>query len=315
MRPLPTRRAARTFALGLLCAATLATSLAAGCKPAAQDESARPTVVATTTMLGDMVAELAGDAFEVHTIMQPGADPHLYRPTPSDARAVAGSDLVVMSGLHLEGWAENLIENAGGERPLVVASEPVDVIAMEGFAGGVDPHFWFDVAQWRAATAHVASGMRPLVPEAERAAFDARVSAYLTQLDALDAFVRDAIAALPEDARVLVTSHDAFNYFGRAYAMRVVGVQGISTESEASQRDVANVVDLVRETGAPAVFAESSVNPALIQRIGRETGARVAGPLYSDSLGPADGPAATYDAMVRENVRLIVEALGSEPAP
>lgn len=313
MLPIPTHNVRLSLA-GLL-ATLCALACGFGCKPGAPSAEGPPTVVATTTMLGDMVTEIAGDAFEVHTIMQPGADPHLYRPTPSDARAVAASDLVVMSGLHLEGWAEDLIENAGGERPLIVAAEPVDVIEMEGFAGGVDPHFWFDVAQWRAATEHVAAGMRTHVPEDARADFDARVDAYLARLDTLDQFVRESIATLPEEARVLVTSHDAFNYFGRAYAMRVVGVQGISTESEASQRDVADVVDLVRETGAPAVFAESSVNPALIQRIGRETGARVAGPLYSDSLGPADGPAGTYEAMVRENVRLIVEALGASPAP
>lgn len=286
------------------------------CQRGRTTDDPRPLVVATTTMLGDMLRVLAGDDFETATIMRPGADPHLYRPTPQDARLVARSDLVVTSGLHLEGWSEDLVENADGERVIVVASDGVDVIRMEGFAGGVDPHFWFDVGSWIRAMDGVAEGLFGLTEDpdvAERVA--ERAAAYRAELEQLDGWVRASLATVPEPVRVLVTSHDAFNYFGRAYELEVVGIQGISTEAEASQRDVANIVTLVRQTGAPAVFAETSVNPTLIERVATETGAAVAGPLYSDSLGPADGRAGTYVGMIEENVRMITQALGGEYAP
>lgn len=309
-------RFARVRPVATACCLVLAAALGA-CKPSADPaDDARIRVVATTTMLGDTVAAIAGDDFETVTIMRPGADPHLYRPTPADASVVARSRLVFTNGLHLEGWAPDLVANAGGQRPLVAVAEQLDVIRMEGFAGGVDPHVWFDVTLWSEVSDRVASALAELSDDAgvrERVA--ARHAAYRARLEALDRWVRATLATIPPTSRVLVTSHDAFNYFGRAYELQVVGIQGISTESEASQRDVANTIELVRSTGAPAVFAETSVNPTLIERVASETGVVVAGPLYSDSLGPADGPAGTYVDMVVENVRMITEALGGRFEP
>jgi ABC-type Zn uptake system ZnuABC Zn-binding protein ZnuA len=288
------RIASRTGLLWLLLGVT-----AVSCRPSTSPspDRDRPTVVATTTMLADLAMTLAGDDFGVTCILGPGADPHLYQPRPADARTIAASDLVVVNGLHLEGWIDDLVRNAGGERPVVVASEGVDAIHMEGLAGGVDPHFWFDVSAWRIAVENVTAALTGLAGEEETAArIRDRRRAHLADLEAL-------------------TSHDAFNYFGRNYGIDVVGIQGLSTQQEASQRDVANVVELVRRRGAPAVFVETSVNPTLIERVAAETGVRVAGPLYSDSLGPPGGPAATYVGMVAENVRLIVEGLGGTYTP
>lgn len=285
-----------------------------GCKPApAADSSAKPVVVTTTTMLADVAATLGGADVEVRGIMKPGGDPHLYQPTPSDARMIAASALVITSGLHLEGWIDELVRNAGGTRPVVVASRGIEPLGMPGAPGGVDPHFWFDLSAWRVATGNVSDALVELVGAESEAAsrIAVRRAAYEEELDELDRWTRNRLASIPDQHRVLITSHDAFNYFGRAYDIDVVGIQGISTEQEASQRDVANVVDVVRERGAPAVFVETSVNPALIEQVARETGVKVAGPLYSDSIGPP-GPAGTFVGTVSENVRIITEALGGE---
>lgn len=275
----------------------------------------RPIVVTTTTMLQDLAQEIGGDTVRVHGIMKPGGDPHLYQPTPADARLIASSDIVVTSGLHLEGWIDDLVRNAGGERRVVVASRRVKPIRMADSPGGVDPHFWFDLDAWSLAADEVGEGLIEVVGgretnEAKRVV--RQLDAYKQQLGQLDDWTRSRLSSIPRGQRVLITSHDAFGYFGRAYEIDVVGIQGVSTEQEAAQRDVANVIDLVRERGAPAVFVETSVNPQLIEQVARETGVKVAGPLYSDSIGTPDSPAATFVGTVAENVRIITEALGGE---
>ena len=281
------------------------------------DDSGQKTVVASTTMLTDLAQQLAGDDAKVVGIMSPGGDPHLYQPTPRDAKAIASSDLVIRSGLKLEGWIDDLLENAGGERPIVTASEGVDAIKSEAQYGGIDPHFWFELQSWKVATENVSKALIDLVgpetPEAER--IRKRTKAYLERIERLDAWVKAQLETVPRNQRVLITSHDAFGYFGRAYDIDVVAIQGISTEQEASQRDVARIVELVRERQAPAVFVETSVNPALIEQVARETGADVAGPLYSDSIGKKGGPAETFVGTVAENVRMMTESLGGDYKP
>ncbi len=289
---------------------------------ACQSDGPRPrskvkSVVTSTTMLRDLAATLGGDYVRVESLVGVGADPHIFQPKPSSARAVAGSELVITNGLGLEGWIDDLIANAGGERPVVVASTGVEPIRMEGFKAGIDPHFWFDPTLWAVAATNVASGLDQLFTDSGAAQTEIakNLERYLNELESLNAWTRAQLATIPEDQRVLVTSHDAFNYFGRAFELEVVGIQGLSTESEASQRDIARVIDLVRERKVPAVFVESSVNPALIERVARETGATKRGPLYSDSLGDPQGPASTYTGMFKENVRIVVEGLGGALAP
>lgn len=290
--------------------------LLVGCKnpDAARDSTGKPVVVATTTMLADLAQQIGGEDVEVHGIMKPGGDPHLYQPTPQDARLIASSDLVVTSGLHLEGWIDDLVRNAGGERPVIVASARVKPIQMADSPGGVDPHFWFDLHAWNLAADEVGDGLVNLVGEHTESGkrLAGRLRAYKDQVSQLDEWTESRLSSIPKGQRVLITSHDAFNYFGRAYEIDVVGIQGISTETEAAQRDVANVIDLVRERSAPAVFVETSVNPQLIKQVARETGVKVAGPLYSDSIGPPDSAAGTFVGTVAENVRIVTEALGGK---
>ncbi|MEM1350447.1 MAG: zinc ABC transporter substrate-binding protein [Myxococcota bacterium] len=283
---------------------------AAAAEESSPDPGEVPRVVVTTTMIEDLARQIGGAEVEVQGIMRPGGDPHLHQATPSDAKMVAKSDLVLTNGLYLEGWLDDLVRNAGGERDVVEVSKGVDPITMEDSPGGVDPHMWFEVGNWKIAAQNVVAALEGVVPKDKHAGMRARHGAYVKKLDGLDAWVREQLATIPEGGRVLITSHDAFNYFERAYGLKVVGIQGASTEQEAGQRDVANTIELVKKHGVGAVFVETSVNPALIERVSKETGVKVAGPLYSDSLGGEDSEANTYVGMVTENVRMIVEGLG-----
>ncbi|MEO1482297.1 MAG: zinc ABC transporter substrate-binding protein [Myxococcota bacterium] len=287
--------------------------LTAGCESAGgdrpQDDTVR--VVTTTTMLRDLVLELGGERVTAQSLVGVGADPHVFQPKPSSARAVANSDLVITSGLGLEGWIDDLVRNAGGHRPVQVASAGVEPIRMEGFKAGVDPHFWFDPDLWAVAATNVAAALDARFSDdrAAQMSVGTNLKRYLRTLELLRGWAAERLGTIPESRRVMVTSHDAFNYLGRAFGLEVVGIQGLSTESEASQRDVATVVDLVRTRKVPAVFIESSVNPALIKKVAAETGIKVLGPLFSDSLGETKGPAGTYVGMFTENVRIVTEGL------
>ena len=277
----------------------------------------RPRVIATTTMLADAARQIGGDAIEVHSIMRPGGDPHLYQPTPSDAKSVYTSHLVLTSGLHLEGWLEELVKNAGGERPVKVASRSIEPIRMEGSPGGVDPHFWFDLGAWHTASGNVTDALLDLVgAESEQGrAIAQRGETYRARIKALDGWTKAQLDTVPKTQRVLITSHDAFNYLGRAYDIDVVGIQGVSTDQAASQRDVVNIIETVRSRHVPTIFIESSINPALIEQVASETGVKTAGPLYSDSLGLPGSGAETYEGMIVENITQIVSGLGGEVAP
>ncbi len=298
----------KTFAL-LLCAVLV---VSVGCDRAAGSDKEGLSVVASTTMLEDLVRQLVGDEIEVHGLVGIGADPHVYQPRPADARTIAQSDAVVMNGLLLEGWMEDLIRNAGGERPVIVGGEVIDEDNLIRVEGAVDPHIWFDVGMWRQVAEHVAQGLVELAGDDEGLAtrIKERHAEYDQVLADLDEWIHGQLRTIPDEQRVLITSHDAFNYFGQAYGIDVEGIQGISTEQEASQRDVITIIELVRERNAPAVFTESSVHPGLINQVARETGIETAGPLYSDSVGPADSGAHTYVGMVQANVEMITRALG-----
>lgn len=299
----------------LSAAAAAATALAlAACNPASQggqtgEAGAKIRAVATTTMIADLVRQVGGHRVEVKGIMAPGGDPHVYKPVPGDAEAIAKAQVVFVNGLKLEHWIEDLIHNAGGEdKPVVVVSEGMKARVSPFDAQVPDPHFWFDVARWRAAGANVEKGLAAIDPPGA-GVYAANAKLYDQQLQALDGWVRDRVKAVPAARRKLVTSHDAFAYFGEAYGFEVVPVQGISTDAEASTKDVARVVDLVRKTGVKTLFVETSVNPKLIEQVARETDTRVGGALYSDSTGPLESPGGTYVGMVRDNVSLLVEGL------
>lgn len=277
--------------------------------------------VATTTMAADLVRSVGGSDVEVTSLMGPGVDPHLYKPTRRDVTALQRADVIFYNGLHLEGRMTDLLEGmaARGRLALALADGiPKDrLIVPEAYEGAPDPHIWFDPKLWARTVPVVVKGLSKADP-AHAADFEARGQTVIGELDALDAWARSRIAELAPEQRVLVTSHDAYNYFGRAYEFQVIGVQGLSTVSEAGLADVVQIARFVRERGVKAVFFESSVSPRLIKRISQDSGAALGGELFSDAMGkPGDWETVggerydlgTYTGMVKHNVNQIVEAL------
>ncbi|MFM7335823.1 MAG: metal ABC transporter substrate-binding protein [Tabrizicola sp.] len=298
----------------LLLASAAALAFAA---PAFAQE--RLNVIATFSILGDIVANVGGDRVKVTTLVGPDGDAHVFQPAPADAQAVASAKVVFVNGLGFEGWMDRLIASAEYNGPVVVASEGVTPRTFDDDAHdagqeghdhehGTDPHAWQSVANAEIYTRNIAAGLAAADP-AGAATYEANSAAYLAELATLDAEVKAAIAALPEDRRTIVTSHDAFGYFGAAYGMIFKAPQGISTESEASAADVAALITQIREDKIPAVFMEDISDPRLLDQIAAETGAKIGGTLYSDALSPADGPAATYLTMMRHNIGEFTAAL------
>jgi manganese/zinc/iron transport system substrate-binding protein len=282
------------------------------------DLAGRPIrVVATTSMIADLAREIGGDRVVVEGLMGPGVDPHLYRPSEGDVARLAGADIVFFNGLHLEGrMAEVLesIEARGIVAEAVAESVPDSLrITSEQFVGSIDPHVWMDPQLWKHAAGAVAAGLRELDPGSANA-YTSRLAAFEVRLDSLDAWSRRQIASLSPDERVLVTAHDAFNYFGRAYGFDVRGLQGISTATEAGTADVQQLAAFVAERNIPAMFVESSVPPRAIEAVRAAVRARghdveIGGNLFSDALGDDASGAATYEGMIRHNVGTIVGGL------
>jgi zinc/manganese transport system substrate-binding protein len=306
------------LAIAALCALATAPALTA---PA----SAAPPVqvVASFSILGDMVARIGGDDVVVTTIVGPDGDAHVYEPTPADAQALGAADLLVTNGLNLEGFLPRLVEASGFHGMTVVASDGVtprhfgpddphdedEAAAADHDHGDVDPHAWQNLANGEVYARNIGAALAAIDP-AHAADYQARTDAYVAEMQALDAQVRTALQTIPEDRRLVVTTHDAFGYFGAAYGVSFIAPEGLSTESEASAGDVARIIDQIRQQGITAVFVENITNPRLLQQIADETGARIGGELYSDALSGTDGPAPTYLAMFRWNLGQLTQALG-----
>lgn len=291
--------------LGITLAAFLGACSSSG---STSGEDNNPVVVTTTTIIADVAGEIAGDRLEVKTIMPIGGDPHIYRPVPGDARMIARSDLVILNGMELEGWLDQLARNAGGERPMVVATDGIDALRDPEYHDEPDPHAWFDVRHMKTYVDNIVEGFLKIDPEGEEY-FTERAETYKAQLDELHEWVHKQVQTLPEERRVLITSHDAFQYYGQAYDIEVIGVQGISTEAEPQTRDVINIINLINDREIPSVFMETSVNPKMIEQIAEETGVRIGGELFSDSVGPPDHEGGTYIGMIRYNTRTFVDAM------
>lgn len=276
----------------------------------------KPIVVATTSMIGDIVTFIAGDSVALHTLMGPGVDPHLYKATKGDLDQFAGAGLILYNGLHLEAKLSDILKSMGESRMVVAVSEqiPRDSLRFPSqFEGNPDPHIWFDLSLWKFSVTRAEEALIAL-DSAHADLYRQRAAAYRDSMLALDAWVRTEISSIPESQRILVTAHDAFGYFGRAYGIEVKGLQGISTVAEAGLLDVTSMIDLLVERKIKAVFVESSVPHKTIEAVVagcRERGhdVKVGGELYSDAMGSANTPDGTYFGMVRHNVNAIVTAL------
>jgi zinc/manganese transport system substrate-binding protein len=244
---------------------------------------------------------------EVTTLVGPDGDVHVYAPAPADARKVADAKLLVINGLGLEGWLPRLLQASGGKAPIVTATEGIAPLKLGSDA---DPHAWQSVANAKKYVANIRDGLIAADP-ADAKVFRNNATAYLEKLDALDGEVRAAIKQIPAGRRKVISTHDAFGYFASAYGIRFIAPLGVSTESEASARDIAGIIAQIRGEKIPAVFLEKMIDPRLMQRISVETGAKVGGTLYSDSLTDEKGDAPTYIDMVRHNIRALTSALAN----
>lgn len=306
----------RLFVLGLLGALTLIW-------PAAADAQQRPLrVVATVSMLADAIRAVGGDRVEVTSLLGEGVDPHTYRPTRADIARLSGADLIVANGLHLEAQLDQTLKTLARSKPVVFAAEkiaPERLLADEDYKDRKDPHVWMDPKLWSAVVEAVRDALIGRDP-AGRAAFEAGAKAYLAELQRIDDYAQRVLATVPAQSRVLVTAHDAFRYFGRAYGFEVEGIQGLSTESEAGLKRIEELVSMLVTKKIRAVFVESSVPERNVRALVEGARARghqviVGGELYSDALGAPGSYEGTLVGMLDHNVTTISRALGGQTPP
>ena len=267
-------------------------------------------VVATFSILGDMVRQVGGDRVRITTLVGPDGDAHVYQPTPADARAVAGARLLVINGLGFEGWITRLTEASGYKGRVVTATVGVAPRRMEGYDHGeIDPHAWQSLANARFYVRNIADGLAAIDP-AGAEIYRSNAARYTEEINAVEVQVREAVDSLPVERRKVVTSHDAFGYLSVAYGIEFHAPVGFSTEAEPSAGDVARLIRQINKEKIPAVFIDNISDRRLLDQIVRETGAQIGGTLYSDALSKEDGPAGTHLGMMLHNIRTLVAALG-----
>jgi manganese/zinc/iron transport system substrate-binding protein len=300
----------RSLAFSGLAAVLLGTSLA----------SAAVNVITTTGMIGDVARQVAGTHAQVTSLMGEGVDPHLYTPRASDVRRILGADLVLYNGLMLEGRMEDLFEKATKKgRPVHAVAAELDkayLLADAEQPGHHDPHVWMDVKAWGLVTLEITKALCQVDPE-HCDDYERNAKAYLEQLKVLDTFMRESLASVPKERRVLITAHDAFNYFGRAYDIEVMGIQGVSTESEAGIADINGLVDVLVSRKIPAVFVESSVPDKYVRALiegaaSRGHEVKIGGELFSDAMGKPGTHEGTYIGMMAHNGSIIAKGLGGQ---
>ena len=266
----------------------------------------RLSLAASFTILADFVKNVGGDRVTVATLVGPDGNPHVFEPSPTDARKIAAAKIVFVNGLGFEGWFDRLIKASGAKAAIVVATQ--GIAPRTRAAGAIDPHAWQSIANARIYVANIQAALIAADP-AGRAIYDANATGYLGRLDALDRAVKETMAHIPPERRRVMSSHNAFGYFQDAYGIDFVAPQGVSTETEPSARAVAAIITQIRTQKIAAVFLENITDPRLAEQIAHETGAKIGGTLYSDALTGPGGAAPSYIDMIRHNVSEIAKAL------
>ncbi len=299
--------------LGMCIALISLFFISLGLSEADSPKKDKPFLLCSTTQIADFTRQIVGNSCDVACVLAPGADPHTYMPTPGDAKMAAQADLCFQNGLHLEGknWMATLAKDAG--KPVITCADGIEPIELEEQGQKIsDPHAWFSPKNAAIYVNNIFQGVSALVP-ANKSQYESRAKLYLSQLRALDAWVRERVSAIPPGRRVLVTSHDAFNYFAAEFGFKHKAPVGWSTGSEVgagmTPQGRKQVVDSIKNMGVNAIFVETSVNPKLIREIAREAGVKIGGELYSDSMGEEGTAGETYIGMMRENVITILQAL------
>ncbi|MBV6655696.1 MAG: zinc ABC transporter substrate-binding protein [Mameliella sp.] len=293
--------------------------IASGCNsstPSATESAGKLKIVTTTGMIADALERIVGEEAEVVALMRPGVDPHLYKATQGDLKQLTEADAIFFNGLHLEGKMGEVLEKLGRLKPVVAVADQLledQLINSSGYANAFDPHVWFDVSLWSTVVGIIGKEMIGIDPD-NTDIYQKNTQQYQAELTILDEWVATEIQSIPKGQRVLITAHDAFAYFGKAYDIEVRGLQGISTLSEFGLRDISMLVDYISSRQIKAVFVESSVPAKSLEAVvegvkerGQET--RIGGTLYSDAMGEKGTPAGTYPGMVKANVATIVESL------
>jgi zinc/manganese transport system substrate-binding protein len=297
----------------LLYAAALMAPLLIGSAGACAADKIK--VATSFSVLGDMVKQIGGDRVEVTSFVGPNGDAHVYEPTPGDARILAAAPVLVINGLGLEGWMERLEKSSGFKGTVVIATKGIKTRQMEEEEHGqtrkiTDPHAWQSLANGRVYVQNIRDGLIAADP-AGKETYAANATKFLADIDDVEKIVKNSIAKLPPARRKIITTHDAFGYFGATYGMEFIAPEGVSTESEASAKDVAKIIRQIKAEKVPAVFLENVTDHRLLDQIAKETGAKIGGTLYSDALSEANGPAATYLDMFRHNIQTLAAALSS----
>lgn len=286
--------------------------------PQAGSAQEKVKVLASFSILADLVKEVGGKRVEVSTLVGANTDMHGFQPTPAHAKAVAAARLVVINGLGLEGWADRLVKSANYKGARLVASKGVKALSAETEGHGhnhkhkhserYDPHAWQEVANVKIYVANIRDALASVDP-AGKDAYTKNAAAYIQKLDALEAEIKQLFAGLSEKQRRVITSHDAFHYFGDAYGIEFLAAQAAGGDTQPSARDVAKLIQQIKKEGVKAIFVENISNPRIVEQIARETGAKIGGTLYSDALSETNGPAASYIEMIRHNAKTIAAAL------
>lgn len=271
------------------------------------------TIVSSASMFSDMAANLITDDFEIKTIVPIGGDPHKYRAKPSDARMVQTADLILINGLTFEGWIRQLIENSGTKGKVITITDGIEPISSLQYENSSDPHAWMNVSFANQYIDNIYQALLELKPgKAEM--LTKNYESYKKELTDLDVKIQTEINKIPEKQRVLITSHDAFQYYGQRYGLRLEAIMGISTEAEAQTSDIMRVSKAIKENNVPAIFIESTINPKMLKQIAKDNKVAIGGELYADSLGDENSEGATYKKMMWHNTKTIVEALSKTPS-
>lgn len=274
----------------------------------------KPLVVATASIFADMAAVIAGDLVTVKSVVPIGGDPHVYEATPADVQLVASADLILKNGLTFEGWLNELIDHSGARAEVVTITTGIEAIGSDKYKNAFDPHAWMAASNGLVYIRNIKDALQRLDP-ANADIYQFNYELYRQQIADLDAYIESRVKLIPDQQRVLVTSHDAFRYYGRRYGIRVEAVLGTSTDAEVQTSDINRLNKVLQQTQAPAVFIESTVNPKLLRQIAADNGVVVGGSLYADSLSDPGGPASTYLDMLRHNTDVMVAALMRTQAP
>ncbi len=274
----------------------------------------KPLVVATASIFADMVSAIGDTLVESASVVPIGGDPHIYEPTPRDIRLLAKADLIVKNGLTFEGWISDLINNSGSAAPVKTLTEGITPITSEAHQNATDPHAWMDPVNGKMYATNIKEALIELLP-AHQDVIQNQYEKYIRQLDSLDQYIREQISTIEPAKRILITSHDAFHYYGKRYGLRLESLLGTSTDADVRTSDMMRINQVIREQQIPVLFAESTINPKMFEQVAKDNKITIGGKLYSDSLGDKDSPADTYLNMVRSNTDVIVSGLTSSVNP